>query len=182
MKPRRYRPSLDSSPIEQRAIEVLSADLAGASPNLIRFFIGVFTADAQLDAVKTLARGFGYHPSTLRERFVRRGLPSPNRYRLGAKFVRAAYLLEDPAVSCNRAGLTLGCSTPQSFYYTIRTFMRMSGQEFRATYTGTSMLDWYRRELVAPNLASLLSFDPFTPVALRHAQSSARRAESRRAS
>ena len=66
--------------IGQEAIARVTADLAGAGPECVRFFRALFEAPAHVTTVRTLAQELGVLPTTLMSRFFRARLPAPKRY------------------------------------------------------------------------------------------------------
>jgi AraC-like DNA-binding protein len=96
----------------------------------------------------------------LMSRFFRAKLPAPKRYLSLARLIRAARLFENPGLSVARVANHLDYSSPQSFGRHVRTMMKMSPVEFRATYDGQGMLQYFRTELVLPYVEVLRSFRP----------------------
>lgn len=135
-------------------------ELGDAPVGLVRFFDAVFDPDAT--SMRRLADRFGICPSTLSSRFYRAHLPSPKRYLVFGRLVRAAYLLESPGLSVSAVADRLDASSPQSFQRSVRTYMGMTATQFREQYSGAAMLAHFCRTLVTPYAAKLRTFDPFT--------------------
>lgn len=137
-------------------------ELGEAPVGLVRFFDAVFDPDAT--SMRRLADRFGICPSTLSSRFYRAHLPSPKRYLVFGRLVRAAYLLESPGLSVSAVADRLDASSPQSFQRSVRSYMGMSATQFRERYSGALMLAHFRRALITPYVARLRTFDPFVEV------------------
>lgn len=134
-------------------------ELGEAPVGLVRFFDAVFDPDAT--SMRHLAERFGICPSTLSSRFYRAHLPSPKRYLVFGRLVRAAYLLESPGLSVSAVADRLDASSPQSFQRSVRTYMGMTATQFREQYSGAAMLAHFCRTLVTPYAPKLRTFDPF---------------------
>jgi AraC-like DNA-binding protein len=134
-------------------------ELGEAPVGLIRFFDAVFDPDAT--SMRHLAERFGICPSTLGSRFYRAGLPSPKRYLVFGRLVRAAYLLESRGLSVSAVAERLDASSPQSFQRSVRTYMGITATQFRERYSGAAMLAHFCRTLVTPYAPKLRAFDPF---------------------
>lgn len=148
-------------PFTQLALETLARDLAGATPDCLRFFRLLFARPSTPATVRALARELAVVPSTLMSRFFRADLPAPKRYLAMARLVRAARLFENPGLSVAGVANALEYSSPQSFGRHVRTMLRMTAGEFRERYDGEGMLRRFRDELVLPHLPALRCFTPF---------------------
>ena len=149
----------------------LGANRGDCSEGCIRFFATIF--EPRANSAKTIAARLGVVPSTLMSRFFRAGLPSPKRYATFARLVWAAHFAERTDASYRAIAYRLGASSPQSFGRTLRTFVGMTGSEFRGAFTGRAMLDDFRARLVAPYVDTLRGFDPLNEPT-RHGRADAR--------
>lgn len=149
--------------VERMALGQLALDLVGAPPDCWRFFEALFSAGARITTVRTLAGHLHVLPSTLMSRFFRARLPAPKRYLAVARLVRAAHLFENPGLSVASVANVLDYSSPQSFGRHVRTMLHVTAVDFRRKYTGQTMLDHFRGELVLPYLPILRAFTPLTP-------------------
>lgn len=148
--------------IQRLALGQLALDLAGAEPDCWRFFEALFLSPSRVSTVRALARRLDVLPSTLMSRFFRAGLPAPKRYLAFARLIRAARLFENPGFSIANVANHLDYSSPQSFGRHVRTVMRMSALQFRATYDGERMLLRFREQLVLPHADTLRKLRPLT--------------------
>ena len=146
--------------LQRSALAQISLDLPGASKDCWRFFELLFETSPRISTVRQLARQLNILPSTLMSRFFRAKLPAPKRYLSLARLIRAARLFENPGLSVARVANHLDYSSPQSFGRHVRTMMKMSPVEFRSTYDGQGMLQYFRTELVLPYVDVLCSFRP----------------------
>ena len=146
--------------IQRLALGRLAQDLDGASPDCWRFFQALFLSPPSVCTVRRLARGLEILPSTLMSRFFRAGLPAPKRFLAMARLVRAANLFENRGFSVANVANHLEYSSPQSFGRHVRTILDVTAMEFRARYTGATMLDRFREELMLPNLPALRRLTP----------------------
>jgi AraC-like DNA-binding protein len=146
--------------LQRSALTQISFDLPGASKDCWRFFELLFETSPRISTVRQLARQLNILPSTLMSRFFRAKLPAPKRYLSLARLIRAARLFENPGLSVARVANHLDYSSPQSFGRHVRTMMKMSPVEFRSTYDGQGMLQYFRTELVLPYVDVLCSFRP----------------------
>lgn len=146
--------------LQRSALSQISLDLPGVSKDCWRFFELLFETSPRIATVRQLARQLNILPSTLMSRFFRARLPAPKRYLSLARLIRAARLFENPGLSVARVANHLDYSSPQSFGRHVRTMMKMSPVEFRSTYDGQGMLQYFRTELVLPYVEVLCSFRP----------------------
>lgn len=146
--------------LHRSALAQISLDLPGVSKDCWRFFELLFETSPRISTVRQLARQLNILPSTLMSRFFRAKLPAPKRYLSLARLIRAARLFENPGLSVARVANHLDYSSPQSFGRHVRTMMKMSPVEFRSTYDGQGMLQYFRTELVLPYVDVLCSFRP----------------------
>ena len=146
--------------LQRSALSQISLDLPGVSKDCWRFFELLFETSPRISTVRQLARQLNILPSTLMSRFFRARLPAPKRYLSLARLIRAARLFENPGLSVARVANHLDYSSPQSFGRHVRTMMKMSPVEFRSTYDGQGMLQYFRTELVLPYVDVLCSFRP----------------------
>lgn len=149
-----------SESIERRAIAQLNIDLAGAPEDCLRFFDALFSCPASVTTVRQLARRLGVLPSTLMSRFFRANLPAPKQYLAMARLVRAARMFESPGLSIAQVSNQLDYSSPQSFSRHVQTLLQCTAVAFRRRFTGESMLDHMRGELVSPHRDALQHFNP----------------------
>lgn len=146
--------------LQRSALSQISLDLPGVSKDCWRFFELLFETSPRISTVRQLARQLNILPSTLMSRFFRARLPAPKRYLSLARLIRAARLFENPGLSVARVANHLDYSSPQSFGRHVRTMMKMSPVEFRSTYDGQGMLQYFRTELVLPYVDVLCAFRP----------------------
>lgn len=146
--------------LQRSALTQISLDLPGVSRDCWRFFELLFESSPRVSTVRQLARQLNILPSTLMSRFFRAKLPAPKRYLSLARLIRAARLFENPGLSVARVANHLDYSSPQSFGRHVRTMMKMSPVEFRSTYDGQGMLQYFRTELVLPYVDVLCTFRP----------------------
>jgi len=99
-------------------------------------------------------------PSTLISRFARGRLPSPTIYLSWARLVRAAALLEDRGVSLSATVGRLEYSSPQAFSRHLRLRLGIGVSAFRRQYSGSVMLERFRRDLVTEQMIRLRDFRP----------------------
>jgi len=149
-----------STDIQHVALAQLSHDLIVAHTDCWRFFELLFTHRPQIASVRQVARLMNVIPTTLISRFYRLRLPSPKRYIEVARLIRAARLLENPGLSVSSVARQLEYSSPQAFSRHVRKVMKMSPVQFRKSYDGSGMLQFFRRELIQPHLTTLLRFHP----------------------
>jgi len=148
--------------VQHQTLGALDGDLAGAPPDCWRFFELLFTHRPYLSSVRQMGRHMNVVPGTLMSRFYRAKLPSPKRYIDVGRLVRAARLLENPGLSITTVSRQLDYSSPQAFSRHVRCVLGMSPVAFRSSYTGESMLDRFRTELIAPHVETLRRFRPAT--------------------
>lgn len=148
--------------VQYQTLGALNGDLAGAPPDCWRFFELLFTHRPYLSSVRQMGRHMNVVPGTLMSRFYRAKLPSPKRYIDVGRLVRAARLLENPGLSITTVSRQLDYSSPQAFSRHVRCVLGMSPVAFRSSYTGESMLDRFRTELIAPHVETLRQFRPAT--------------------
>jgi AraC-like DNA-binding protein len=146
--------------LQRSALTQISLDLRGVSRDCWRFFELLFESSPRVSTVRQLARQLNILPSTLMSRFFRAKLPAPKRYLSLARLIRAARLFENPGLSVARVANHLDYSSPQSFGRHVRSMMKMSPVEFRSTYDGQGMLQYFRTELVLPYVDVLRAFRP----------------------
>ncbi len=149
-----------ASDLQRTALGQLSSDLSGAPSDCWRFFELLFSHTPQVHTVRQLARQMNILPSSLMSRFFRAHLPPPKKYLSLARLIRAAKLFENPGLSVASVANYLDYSSPQSFGRHVRTVMQMSPVDFRETYDGTGMLQYFRAELVLPYVETLRIFHP----------------------
>lgn len=149
-----------SESIERRAITQLNIDLVGAPEDCLRFFDALFSCPASVTTVRQLARRLGVLPSTLMSRFFRANLPAPKQYLAMARLVRAARMFESPGLSIAQVANQLDYSSPQSFSRHVQTLLQCTAVAFRRRFTGESMLDHMRGELVTSHRDALQRFNP----------------------
>lgn len=149
-----------SETVERMAISRVSADLEGAPEDCHRFFEALFSSPVSVCTVRQLARRLGVLPSTLMSRFFRANLPAPKKYLAMARLIRAARMFESPGLSVAQVALQLEYSSPQSFSRHVQILLQCTAVTFRRKYTGESMLEHMRAELIAPYRDVLLSFNP----------------------
>jgi AraC-like DNA-binding protein len=149
--------------LEAAAVRQLSLDLCDAPNDCRQFFTALFLSPVTVTTVQALARALNVAPTTLVSRFSRRRLPSPKAYLASARIARAAAILEDPAVSVAAVARALEYSSPQSFGRHLHRRLGLTPTAFRRSYDGAGMLDFFRRELVLPHVATLRTFAPLAP-------------------
>lgn len=153
-----------TEPIERTALRVLADDLDGCPADCWQFFAALFRKGPTEDRAKGIANAFDILPSTMLSRFFRADLPSPKKYALYAKYVRAARMLENRRNSISDVATCLGESSHQSFNRSIRIALGMTAQQFRDRYDGERMLAHFRAELVTPHVETLKAFHPLVGV------------------
>lgn len=99
-------------------------------------------------------------PGTLNCRFLRAGLPSPKRYVVFARLIRAAHLAESSPMTVAAIAQSLDASSPQSFTRTVRRYLGVTAGTFVHTWTGEMMLARLEAELITPYRTILQTFDP----------------------
>lgn len=151
-----------ASDVQRQTLGALDTDLAGAPADCWRFFELLFTHRPYLSSVRQMGRHMNVVPGTLMSRFYRANLPSPKRYIDVGRLVRAARLLENPGLSITTVSRQLDYSSPQAFSRHVRCVLGMSPVAFRSSYTGASMLERFRAELIAPHVETLRQFRPAT--------------------
>src|SRR6476661_4540932 len=152
--------SQGSNDLLRSALTQIGLDLPGVSKDCWRFFELLFDPSPKISTVRQLARHLNILPSTLMSRFFRAKLPAPKRYLSLARLIRAARLFENPGLSVARVANHLDYSSPQSFGRHVRTMMKMSPVNFRSTYDGQGMLQFFRTELILPYVDVLCVFRP----------------------
>lgn len=148
--------------IQQLVLARLADDLPQATVDCWRFLRALFLSTPDVCTVRRLAARLGVMPSTLMSRFFRAQLPSPKRYLAMARLVRAAHLFENRGFSIANVANHLEYSSPQSFGRHVRTLLRVTPIDFRERYTGVSMLECFRRELVLPYREVFSALEPLT--------------------
>ncbi|MEP6779661.1 MAG: helix-turn-helix domain-containing protein [Gemmatimonadaceae bacterium] len=146
--------------IERIALLHLNTDLKDAPEDCLRFFDALFSSPPSVGTVRVFARRLGVLPSTLMSRFFRANLPAPKKYLAMARLVRSARLFENPGLSVAQVANQLEYSSPQSFSRHIQTLLQCTAVGFRHQYTGESMLQQMRDELVTPYRDQLKTFHP----------------------
>ncbi len=146
--------------LQRSALAQINLDLPGVQSDCWQFFELLFDPSPRLATVRQLARQMGILPSTLMSRFFRANLPAPKRYLALARLIRAARLFENPGLSVASVANHLDYSSPQSFGRHVRTIMKMSPVQFRITYDGQGMLQYFRKQLILPHAVTLRSFRP----------------------
>jgi AraC-like DNA-binding protein len=149
-----------ASDLQRTALGQLASDLSGAPTDCWRFFELLFSHNPQIHTVRQLSKHMHILPSSLMSRFFRAHLPPPKKYLALARLIRAAKLFENPGLSVASVANYLDYSSPQSFGRHVRTIMGMSPVDFRETYDGTGMLQYFRSELVVPYATILKTFRP----------------------
>ena len=149
-----------ASDLQRTALGQLASDLSGAPTDCWRFFELLFSHNPQIHTVRQLSKHMHILPSSLMSRFFRAHLPPPKKYLALARLIRAAKLFENPGLSVASVANYLDYSSPQSFGRHVRTVMGMSPVDFRETYDGTGMLQYFRGELVLPYVSILKTFRP----------------------
>lgn len=147
--------------IERDAIARVRDDLTGATTDCLRFFDSLFLSPSTMSTVQQFARANGVVPSTFMSRFFREKLPAPKRYIAMARLVRAARLFENPGLSITHVANHLEYSSAQSFSRHMHLLMQCTPMQFRRRFTGTTMLNAFREQLVLPYREILLRFEPF---------------------
>jgi AraC-like DNA-binding protein len=151
----------EAADLQRHVVEVVAADLAGASEGCLRFFATLFAAPPHVTTVRGLAGLLGVLPTTLMSRFFRSQLPAPKRYLAMARLVRATRMLENPGCTLTAASHYLDYSSAQSFGRHVRAVLGVSTRELRRRYDGAALFDRFRAELVLPYHATLVAFSPF---------------------
>jgi len=146
--------------IAHLTLVTLNLDLTAVPDDCWRVFELIFTHRPSIVNVRRLARLLNVLPTTLISRFYRAGLPSPKRYIDLGRLIRAARMLENPGLSVSAVARQLEYSSPQAFSRHVRALMQMSPVQFRRTYTGESMLRFFREELILPHVHTLRMFHP----------------------
>lgn len=163
MQLREYLYSAQKHDIQRMVMSQLAMDLAGAPPDLLRFFEALMAASARGGTVATLADQLHVVTSTLVSRFFRARVPAPKQYLIFARFIRAARMFENPGLSVTSVSNVLEYSSPQSFGRHLKLHMGITATEFRARYDGERMLEHFRRVLILPHLESLRLLRPLHP-------------------
>lgn len=153
--------------VERIALQRLQHTAGRMSTDCWTFFRMLFRTSRDVSSVQLFAEKLEILPSTLMSRFYRVCLPAPKRYLAMARLVRAAYLLENEGFSVANVANHLEYSSPQSFGRHIRTVMKMTGMQFRKTYTGDKMLRLFEEELVLPYTTTLAWFRPLSKIPYR---------------
>lgn len=146
--------------IVRRALERIERELPDAPEDMRRFLDGCFLAPPRVGTVRSLSRRLGVGASTLMSRFYRAGLPAPKRFLAHARLVKAAALFENPGLSVTQVAHALEYSSPQSFGRHIHTMLAISALQFRQVHDGTSMLELFVHDLIAPWRDTLRRFRP----------------------
>jgi AraC-like DNA-binding protein len=160
---REYLYGAQKHDVRRMVMSQLAMDLAGAAPDLFRFFEALVDASAHGGTVATLADELHVVASTLVSRFFRARVPAPKKYLTFSRFIRAARLFENPGLSVTTIANVLEYSSPQSFGRHLKLHMDLTATEFRATFDGERMLEYFRRELVLPYLDALRLLRPLHP-------------------
>jgi AraC-like DNA-binding protein len=126
-----------------------------------RLLMALFDAPFTCTTVRQFARAEGVTPTTFMTRFFRAGLPPAKRYLAYARLVRAARILENPGFSLTQVAFQIEYSSPQALSRHLHALLHMSAAEFRQRYTGLSMLERMRVDLIDPYRDALCRFDPF---------------------
>ncbi len=150
--------------LRQRAVALVSMDLAGVSQGARNFFEVLFAVAPRTGTIRSLADGLQVMPSTLMSRFFRATLPPPRKYLSYARLVFAARLLENPGLSVSLVSLRLGYSSAQSFGRHVRILLGLRASEFRSRYDADGMLQRFRDELILQHRDSWLHFDPLVTI------------------
>lgn len=146
--------------LQKRIAEIIAQDLGKAPEDCQRFFLTLFLCSTRICTVRMLSRVLDVLPSTLMSRFFRSRLPAPKRYLAMSRLVRAANLFENSGLSVANVANQLDYSSPQSFGRHIRSLLHITAVEFRDRYTGESMFQRFREELIIPYLPVLGKFSP----------------------
>lgn len=149
-----------SRDVDRTTLAILREDLVAVSSDCWRFFEALFEAGAQVSTVRQLSASLGVLPSTLMSRFFRARLPAPKRYLAYTRLIRAARLFENTGLSVADVANHLDYSSPQSFGRHVRTLLHLTASEFRARYTGDTMSERFRADLVLPYLERLQTLRP----------------------
>ena len=149
-----------ASDLQRTVLGQLSSDLSGAPPDCWHFFELLFSHTPQIHTVRQLSKHMHILPSSLMSRFFRAHLPPPKKYLSLARLIRVAKLFENPGLSVASVANYLDYSSPQSFGRHVRTVMGMSPVDFRETYDGTGMFQFFRAEMILPYVEILRSFHP----------------------
>jgi AraC-like DNA-binding protein len=153
----------ESVELRNVALTVIRKDLGAVPPDCWRFFELIFVHEVQLEGVRGIARGLRVVPSTLLSRFFRASLPAPKLYLAYARLIRAAHLFEDTGRTVANVADSLDYSSPQAFGRHVQRVLGISPVAFRHSFTGTSMLEYFRQELVLAHAATLRNFHPGLP-------------------
>jgi AraC-like DNA-binding protein len=145
---------------QRLAIGMIETDLGDASSGCRHFFQVLFELAPKITTVRALAEILDVVPSTLMSRFFRFRLPAPKRYLAVARLTCAAQLFENPGLSVAAVSNQLDFSSPQSFGRHVYAILQMTPSDFRESYDGEGMLEYYRRELILPYMHVLQRFDP----------------------
>jgi len=146
--------------VQRLALGVLNLDLVGAPADCWQFFELLFTHRPHIASVRQMGRGMNILPTTLMSRFYRAQLPSPKRYIDIGRLIRAARLLENTGLSVTTVAGQLDYSSPQAFSRHVRCLYGISPVKFRQQFTGESMLQRFREELILPYADILRVFHP----------------------
>jgi AraC-like DNA-binding protein len=160
---REYLYGAQKHDIQRMVMSQLAVDLAGAPPDLLRFFEALVSASAHGATIATLARQLHVVASTLVSRFFRAGVPAPKQYLTFARFIRAARLFENPGLSVTTVSNVLEYSSPQSFGRHLKLHMGLTACAFRELYDGERMLEHFRNVLILPYLDGLRFLRPLNP-------------------
>jgi AraC-like DNA-binding protein len=162
--------------IQQIALSTLQHDLRGVAPDCWRFFEILLTYYPHIASVRQLSRRIRVVPATLLSRFYRMKLPSPKQYIDFIRLIRAARLLENSGLSVSAVARQLEYSSPQAFSRHTKAVLNLTPVQFRKTYTGESLFQRFRNELILPYIDLLERFHPITadPAWLAQSRASAR--------
>jgi AraC-like DNA-binding protein len=111
----------------------VSRALDGCPPTTVDLFDRLLTAPVPVTTATELGRLYGMSLKTLYSRFRRAGLPSPKRYVIVARIVRAASLARNRFLSCADIARQSGFSSPQAFSRAIRTYLGVRMTQWRAS-------------------------------------------------
>jgi len=146
--------------VQRRILTQLSEDLADVPSDCWRFFEVLFNSRPHVTTARHLARYLYVNPLTLMSRFYRVRLPSPKLYIDQSRLVYAAQALENSGLSINAMARQLEYSSAQAFSRHVRSTFHMSTLDFRQHFTGETMLQHFREQLILPYLEVLRTFHP----------------------
>lgn len=134
----------------------LSTALDGCPAETVDLFAVLFTAEPPLRTARAVAARVKTRSSTLVSRFRRAGVPSVKVYLVDALLVRAAFLLDDPAVSVATVARRLGCSSAQAFGRMVHTYRGVTAGAWRRDGgSGQHELSRYVAERIRPFLVQI---------------------------